>query len=152
MAFEPTSVEVTSATLPKEHCVQVSWNIHQSMWIHVQVTGLKTLTSQKVNESTLAWVTCVTLPNNCVQVLRKSIKVWRYNDHLKTLTARSMTPNNPLETLTPHLLGSPVLLYPSIIVLLSSMESLPKDQCLKSHGNTSKYVDTVTIFQNLNPK
>ena len=25
MTFEPTSIEVTCATLPKDHCVQVSW-------------------------------------------------------------------------------------------------------------------------------
>ena len=43
---------------------------------------------------------------------------------------RSLTPRWPL---TPHLLRSHVWLYPRIIVS-------------KSHENTSKYVDTVTLF------
>ena len=33
MTFDPTSVEVTCVTLPKDHCVQVPWEIHQCMWI-----------------------------------------------------------------------------------------------------------------------
>ena len=41
--------------------------------------------------------------------------------------------------LTPHMLISHVWLYPRIIVS-------------NSHGNTLKYVDTVTIFQKLNQK
>ena len=46
------------------------------------------------------------------------------------LKQRSLTPRWPL---TPHLLRSHVWLYPRIIVS-------------KSHENTSKYVDTVTLF------
>ena len=48
----------------------------------------------------------------------------------KNLNQRSLTPRWPL---TPHLLRSHVWLYPRIIVS-------------KSHENTSKYVDTVTLF------
>ena len=47
-----------------------------------------------------------------------------------------MTPRWPL---TQHMLMSHVRLYPRVIVS-------------NSHGNTTKYVDTVTIFQKLNQK
>ena len=86
MTFDPTSVEVTYVTLPKDHCVQVPW---------------------------------------------KYIKVYGYSDPFcKNLNQRSLTPRWPL---TPHLLRSHVWRYPRIIVS-------------KSHENTSKYVDTVTLF------
>ena len=59
------------------------------------------------------------------------IKVHRYSDPFcKNLNQRSLTPRWPL---TPHLVRSYVWLYPRIIVF-------------KSHENTSKYVDTVTII------
>ena len=47
--------------------------------------------------------------------------------------------NDPQMTFDPTSVRSHVQLYPRIIVS-------------KSHGNTSKYVDTVTIFQNINQK
>ena len=77
-------------------------------------------------------VTCVTLPKEyCVQVPWKYIKVCGYSDlFCKNLNQRSLTPRWPL---APHLLRSHVWLYPRIIVS-------------KSHENTSKYVDTVTLF------
>ena len=77
-------------------------------------------------------VLCVTLPkDHCVQVPWKYIKVCGYSDlFCKNLKQRSLTPRWPL---TPHLLRSHVWLYPRIIVS-------------KSHENTSKYVDTVTLF------
>ena len=77
-------------------------------------------------------VICVTLPkDHCNQVPWKFIKVCGYSDpFLKTLNQRSLTPRWPL---IPHLLRSHVSLYPRIIVS-------------KSHGNTSKYVDTVINF------
>ena len=77
-------------------------------------------------------VLCVTLPkDHCVQVPWKYIKVCGYSDPFcKNLNQRSLTPRWPL---TPHLLRSHVWLYPRIIVP-------------KSHENTSKYVDTVTLF------
>ena len=52
----------------------------------------------------------------------------------KNFNQRSVTPSWPL---TPNLLRSHVQLYPRITTS-------------KSHGNTSTYVDTVTIFQNFN--
>ena len=77
-------------------------------------------------------VLCVTLPkDHCVQVPWKYIKVCGYSDlFCKNLKQRSLTPRWPL---TPHLLRSHVWLYPRIIVS-------------KSHENTLKYVDTVTLF------
>ena len=61
----------------------------------------------------------------------KYVKVCGYSDcFYKNLNQRSLTPRWPL---TPHLLRSYVWLYPRIIVS-------------KSHENTSKYVDTVTLF------
>ena len=78
-------------------------------------------------------VTCFTLPkDHCVQALWKYIKVCGYSDSFfKNLNEeRSLTPRWPL---TPRLLRSHVWLYPRIIVS-------------KSHENTLKYVDTVTLF------
>ena len=77
-------------------------------------------------------VLCVTLPKvHCVQVPWKYIKVCGYIDlFCKNLKRKSLTPRWPL---TPHLLRSHVWLYPRIIVF-------------KSHENTSKYVDTVTLL------
>ena len=83
-------------------------------------------------------VLCVTLPkDHCVQVPWKYIKVCGYSD----LFCKKLEPVGhwPLP-LTPHLLRSHVWLYPRIIVS-------------KSHENTSKYVDTVTLFsKNLNQR
>ena len=78
-------------------------------------------------------VLCVTLPkDHCVQVPWKYIKVCGYSDLFckKHEPEGSLTPRWPL---TPHLLRSHVWLYPRIIVS-------------KSQENTSKYVDTVTLF------
>ena len=81
-------------------------------------------------------VICVTLPkDHCVQVPWKYITVCGYSDPFcKNLNQRLLTPRWPFFfLLTPHLLRSHAWLYPRIIVS-------------KSHGNTSKYVDTVTLF------
>ena len=79
-------------------------------------------------------VLCVTLPkDHCVQVPWKYIKVCGYSDPFcKKLEPKVIDPWWPL---TPHLLRSHVWLYPRIIVS-------------KSHGNTSKYVNTVINFAN----
>ena len=136
MTFEPTSIEVTCATLPKDHCVQIHWK-------YIKVYGYndpfsKTLTNGQ--SMTPRWPLIplllkshVWLPNDhCVQLPWKYIKECGYSDQfLKLLTKRSMTPRWHL---TPLLLRSHVWLYQSIIMS-------------KSHGNTSKYVDAVTIFQ-----
>ena len=77
-------------------------------------------------------VLCVTLPkDHCFQVPWKYIRVCGYSDlFAKNLNQRSLTPRWPL---TSYLLRSHVWLYPMIIVS-------------KSHENTSKHVDTVTLF------
>ena len=85
--------------------------------------------------------TCVTLPkDHCVQVPWKYIKVCGYSDlFAKNLNQRSLTPRwirgwiRSKMTFDPSLLRSHVRIYPRIIVS-------------KSHENTSKYVDTVTLF------
>ena len=84
-------------------------------------------------DPTSAEVTRVSLPKyHCVQVPCKNIKVCEYNDQ-KTLTKRSMTPNDPRWPLTPYVLRSHEQLYPRIIVS-------------NSHKYTSKHADTVTFF------
>ena len=77
-------------------------------------------------------VTCVTLPkDHCIQIPWKYVKVCGYSDpFFKDLNPSSLTPRWPL---TPSLLRSHVWLYPRITVF-------------KSHENTSKFVDTVTLF------
>ena len=143
MTFDPTSIEVLSVTLPKDHCVQVPWK-------YIKVCGYsdlfflkkkkklepKVIDPKMTFDPTSVEVTCVTLPkDHCVQVPWKYIKVCGYSDPFgKNLKQRSLTPRWPL---TPHLLRSHVWLYPRIIVS-------------KSHGNcTSMYVDTVINFANL---
>ena len=83
-------------------------------------------------------VTCATLPkHHYVQVQRKYISVCGYSDHFsKTSTTRSKT----LGDLRPHFCWGH---------MCDSTQGL---LCLKSHGNTSKYVDTTTIFRKLQPK
>ena len=136
MTFDPTSVEVTCVTLPKDHCVQV-------LWKYIKVCGYSDPFCKNLNQRSLTprWpltphlveVLCVTLPkDHCVQVPWKYIKVCGYSDLFckKNLNQRSLTPRWPL---TPHLLRSHVWLCPRIILS-------------KSHENTSKYVDTVNLF------
>ena len=63
--------------------------------------------------------------------IRFDLKLWGHSDpFFKNLNQRSLTPRWPL---TPSFLRSHVWLYPWIIVT-------------KSHENSSKYVDTVTLF------
>ena len=67
----------------------------------------------------------------CPSPMKIHHKVSAYSDTFcKNLNQRSLTPRWPL---TPHLLRSHVWLYPRSIVS-------------KSHKNTSKYVDTVTLL------
>ena len=101
MTFDPTSIEVTYVTLPKDHCIQVPWK-------YVKVCGYSdnTLKKKTLNQRSLiprwpltqrTWVkghwslddlwpksvevTCVTLPkDHCVQVPWKHIKVYGYSD------------------------------------------------------------------------
>ena len=81
---------------------------------------------------------CDSTQGSLNQVLWKYIKVCEHSTwpFFKNLNQRSLTPRWPL---TPSLLWSYVWLYPRIIVT-------------KSHENSSKYVDTVTLFWKLEPK
>ena len=130
MTFDPTSVEVTCVTLPKDHCVHVPWEYTYVCGYSDQFCEL----SNKGHWPTSVEVLCVTLPkDHCVQVPWKYIKVCGHSDPFcKNLNQRSLTPR---WSLTPHLLRSHVWLYPRIIVS-------------KSHENTSKYVDTVNLSAN----
>ena len=106
--------------------------IHLSMWIHwpfFQTLNQRSLTPRWPLTPKSVEVTCMTLPNDhYVQVSWKYIKVHGYSvPFFNNWNQRSLTPRWPL---TSCLLRSHVWLYPRIIVL-------------KSHGNTSMYVDTV---------
>ena len=84
-------------------------------------------------------VTCDSTQGSLWLSPMKNIKVCGYSDLFfqKTWTKGHLTPRWPL---TPSLLRSHAWLYPRITVS-------------KSHENTSKYVDTVTLFfQNLNQR
>ena len=191
MTFDPTSVEVTCVTLPKDHCVQVPWEYINVCGYSDQFCKLphtlphanyqpKVIDPQTTFDPTSVEVTCVTLPkDHCVQVPWKYIKECGYSDlFCKNLNQRSLTPRWPL---TPHLLRSHVWLYPRIIVSksqgihqcmwiqwsilqITNQRSLtprwpltphllrsyvwlyPRIIVSKSHENTSKYVDTVNLF------
>ena len=137
MTFDPTSVEVTCVTLPKDHCVQV-------LWKYIKVCGYSDLFCKKnLNQRSLTprWPLTPHLLRSYVWlypriILSKSHEnTSKYVDTVtffakKNLNQRSLTPRWPL---TPHLLRSHVWLYPRIILS-------------KSHENTSKYVDTVNLF------
>ena len=135
MNFDPTSVEVTFVTLPKDHFIQVPRK-------YVKVCGYSDPFFQKLEPKVIdPWmtfdpksveVTCVTLPkDHCIQVPWKYIKLCGYSD----VSSKTWTKGHWLldDLLTPHLLRSQVWLYPRIIVS-------------KSHGNTAMYVDTVINF------
>ena len=125
LTFYPKSVEVTCVTLPKDHCVKVPWK-----YIKVCLTG------PSMQRHT--WVLMGPDSNKMLKPGRKSLYkhagqlVCGYSDFFffKTLNQRSLTPS---------LLGSHVWLYPRIIVP-------------KSHENTWKSEDTVTVFQKIKPK
>ena len=136
MTFDPTSVEVTCVTLPKDHCVQV-------LWKYIKVCGYSDPFCKNLNERSLTprWPLTPHLLRSYVWLYPRIIvsksheNTSQYVDTVtffakKNLNQRSLTPRWPL---TPHLLRSHVWLYPRIILS-------------KSHENTSKYVDTVNLF------
>ena len=144
----PTSVEVTYETLPKDHCVQLPWK-YIEVWI--QWPFLKTFTKRLV---TPRWpLTPLLLRshvwlNPSIIVSKSHANTSKYVDTViikkkkkkkkkrKTLTKRSMTPNDPYTTFDPT----------SVEVTCAT---LPKNHCVQfPYGNTSKCVDTVTIFFN----
>ena len=136
MTFDPTSVEVTCETLPKDHCVQV-------LWKYIKVCGYSDPFCKNLNQRSLTprWPLTPHLLRSYVWLYPRIIvsksheNTSKYVDTVtffakKNLNQRSLTPRWPL---TPHLLRSHVWLYPRIILS-------------KSHENTSKYVDTVNLF------
>ena len=136
MTFDPTSVEVTCVTLPKDHCVQV-------LWKYIKVCGYSDPFCKNLNQRSLTprWPLTPYLLRSHVWLYPRIIvsksheNTSKYVDTVtffakKNLNQRSLTPRWPL---TPHLLRSHVWLYPRIILS-------------KSHENTSKYVDTVNLF------
>ena len=136
MTFDPTSVEVTCVTLPKDHCVQVPWK-------YIKVCGYSDPFCKNLNQRSVTprWPLTPHLLRSYVWLYPRIIvpksheNTSKYVDTVtffakKNLNQRSLTPRWPL---TPHLLRSHVWLYPRIIVS-------------KSHENTSKYVDTVNLF------
>ena len=136
MTFDPTSVEVTCVTLPKDHCVQV-------LWKYIKVFGYSDPYCKNLNQRSLTprWTLTPHLLRSYVWLYPRIIvsksyeNTSKYVDTVtffakKNLNQRSLTPRWPL---TPHLLRSHVWLYPRIILS-------------KSHANTSKYVDTVNLF------
>ena len=133
MTVDPTSVEVTCVTLPKDQCPS-PMGIHQCMWIQwsiLQITkGHWPLDNLWPH---ICW--CLMCDSTQGSLCPSPMKIHQcgYSDPFcKNLNQRSLTPKWPL---TPHLLRSHVWLYPRIIVS-------------KSHGNTSMYVDTVINFAN----
>ena len=105
MPFDPTSVEVTCVTLPKDHCVQVPWK-------YIKVCGYSDLFCKKKTWTKGHWplmtfdptsveVTCVTLPkDHCVQVHENTSK---YVDTVN-LFAQTWTKGHwPLDDLWPHI-------------------------------------------------
>ena len=144
--------------LPKDHYVQVPWTKgHWPLddlwplvcWGHMcdSTQGLLWLSPMKIHQSMwIQWPSFQKLePKVCwghmcdstqgsfwpsPMKIHQSMLIQRPFFSNKKLNQRSLTPRWPL---TPNLLRSHVWLYPRIIVS-------------KSHENTSKYVDTVTLF------
>ena len=135
MTFDPTSVEGTCVTLPKDHCVQVPRK-------YIKVCGYSDPFCKNLNQRSVTprWPLTPHLLRSYVWlypmiiVSKSHENTSKYVDTVtffaKKVNQRSLTPRWPL---TPHLLRSHVWLYPRIIVS-------------KSHENTSKYVDTVNLF------
>ena len=113
-------------------------NAHGNTLKYVDTVTIFEKLHQKVNDPkmtsdlTSVEVIGVTLPkDDCNHVPWKYVKACGYSDLFsKNLNRRSLTPKWPLIA---SLLRSHVWLYPRAIVS-------------KSHENTSKYVDTVTLF------
>ena len=135
MTFDPTSVEVLCVTLPNDPLCPSPMKIHQSMWIQWPFLQKKTWTKGHWPLDDLwphiCWGHMCDSTQGSLCPSPMKIHLCGYSDlFCKNLKWRSLTPRWPL---TPHLLRSHVWLYPRIIVF-------------KSHENTLKYVDTVTLF------
>ena len=136
MTFDPTSVEVTCVTLPKDHCVQVPWEYINVCGYSDQFSKLPTKGHWPLDDlwPHICWgLMCDSTGSLCPSPMKIHQK---YVDTV-TRFAKTWTKGHwPLDDLwPPHLLRSHVWLYPRIIVS-------------KSHGNTSMYVYTVINFAN----
>ena len=142
MTLDPTSVGISCATLPKDHCVQLSWK-----YIKLHVCGysdylLKTWTGQWTPDYLwphICWGHTWLPKDSCVPLPWKYSNV-RVNSWLFSKTFKQNINDSKwsLDDLWSHLCwGYMCVFYPRIFVS-------------NSHGNTLQYVDTVTIFQNFN--
>ena len=117
--------------------------IHQNMWIQWllfknlmkrSMTQRWPLTPFLLRSHVWLYPRIIVSKSNYPSIPWKYIQVCGYSDYFsKYLTKRSVTQMTPTWPLTPLLLRSHVQLYPQIIV----------SNC---HKNTSKHVDTVTLF------
>ena len=132
MTFDPRSVEVTCDSTQGSLWLS-PMKIHQSMCIvtFFQKIEPKVIDASMTFDPKSVEVTCVTLPkDHCVQVPWKYIKVDAVPLFFQKLELKV---TDPQMTFDLHLIRSHVWLYPRIIVS-------------KSHGNTSKHVDSVINF------
>ena len=135
--FDPTSVEVTCVTLPKDHCVQVPWEYINVCGYSDQFCKLPTKGHWPLDDlwlhicrGLMCGSTQGSLCPSPMEIHQSMWIQWPFLQKKKNLNQTSLTPRWPL---TPHLFRSHVWLYPRIIVS-------------KSHENTSKYVDTVNLI------
>ena len=130
--------EVLCVTLPKDHCVQVPWEYIYVCGYMDQFCKWPTKGHWLLDDlwPHICWgLMCDSTQGSlCPSPMKIHQSMWMqwpfFFEKKKNLNQRSLMPRWPL---TPHLLRSHVWLYPRIIVS-------------KSHENTSKYVDTVTLF------
>ena len=138
MSFDPTSVEVTCVTLPKDHCVQVPWK-------YIKVCRYSDLFSKKktLNQRSLTprWPLTPHLLRSHVW-LYPSIIVFKSHENTSkyvdtvNLFAKTWTKGHwHLDDLWRHICWGHMC--------DSTQGSLSVS---KSHENTSKYVDTVNLF------
>ena len=134
MTSDPKYFEAMCVTLPKDHCVQVSWK-------YIKACGYSDLFSKPWTKShwpldglwpQVFWghMCDSTQGSLCPSLMKIHQSVWIQRPFFKNLNQRSLTPRWPL---TSCLLRSHVWLYPRVIVS-------------KSHGNTSMFVDTMINF------
>ena len=106
MTFDPTSVEVTCVTLPKNHCVQVPWK-------YIKVCGYsdyfsKTLTKRSMTQITPRWPLTPLQLRSHVQLCPRIIVSNSYKNtskHVDTVTFFFKTLAKgqwPLDDIWPH--------------------------------------------------
>ena len=125
MTFDPTSVEVTCVTLPKDHCVQVPWK-------YIKECGYSDPLKKKQRSLTPRWpLTPSLLTHMCdftqgllcpspMKIYQSMLTQWPF---IQKLEPEVIDPRWPL---TPRLLRSHVWLYPRIIVSKSHVINFAK--------------------------